>query len=228
MEPIRILKPEDFPPLLLEISDAPKKLFIQGEFPKDPNLIFLSVVGSRNHTDYGAETCRTLITGLAGLPVVIVSGLALGIDTIAHTTALEVGLTTIAVPGSGLSQSVLYPKSNLDLAQKILQSGGCLLTEYEPTFRATKWSFPRRNRIMAGLCHAVLIIEAERKSGSLITAKLATEYNRDVLAVPGSIFSLKSEGPNFFIGLGATPITSTEELKTALGFSDDSTKSTSV
>jgi DNA processing protein len=149
---------------------------------------------------------------------VIVSGLAIGTDSIAHNSALEAGLKTIAVPGSGLDESVLYPPSNKELAKKILKSGGCLISEYEPKFRATTWSFPQRNRIMAGMSHAVLVIEAEIKSGTLITSKLATEYNRDVMTVPGSVFSSTSEGPHMLLRLGATPIRTSADILEALGF----------
>ena len=159
-----------------------------------------------------------LIEGLRGYPVVIVSGLALGIDSIAHRTALLAGLKTIAVPGSGLDQKVLYPSSHRQLADKILSANGALLSEFEPTFRATPYSFPQRNRIMAGLSDAVLVIEAELKSGTLITSKYATDYNRDVLTIPGSIFSQTSAGPHMLIRLGATPIGTSEELLEALGF----------
>ncbi|MES3005459.1 MAG: DNA-processing protein DprA, partial [Patescibacteria group bacterium] len=132
---------------------------------------FLCVVGSRQYTSYGKELCISLIKSLAGRPVIIISGLALGIDGIAHQTALDVGLPTIAVPGSGLHPNVLYPRSHLHLAEKIIEKGGLLASEYEPQIRASPWSFPMRNRIMAGLSHAVLIIEAEENSGTLVTAR---------------------------------------------------------
>jgi DNA processing protein len=164
-----------------------------------------------------------LISGLRGYNICIVSGLALGIDSIAHRAALDAGLKTIAIPGSGLDSSVLYPSSHKQLAEKILQSGGAMLSEFEPKFRATPWSFPQRNRIMAGLSAAVLVIEAEIKSGTLITSKFATEYNRDVFTIPGSIFSKNSEGPNMLLRLGATPIRNSEDILEALGFKVDET-----
>jgi DNA processing protein len=155
---------------------------------------------------------------LRGYDIAIISGLALGIDAIAHEAAMRTGLPTIAVPGSGLDKSVLYPRANVQLAERIVEGGGALLSEFEPTFHATNWSFPQRNRIMAGLAKATLIIEAEEKSGTLITSRLATDYNRDVFAVPGSIFSSLSRGPNKLITLGATPISSSEDVLKALGF----------
>ena len=188
MEDIRKLRTEEIPPQLLEIPQPPKTLYIRGTLPSQ-DAIYLAVVGSRKYTSYGRDICEKLVRGLAGYPVIIVSGLALGIDTIAHKTAMSVGLTTIAFPGSGLDNSVLYPRTNLSLAQEIINAGGCLISEMQPTERATLYSFPQRNRLMAGISKAVLIIEAEEKSGTLITARMALDYNRDVLAVPGSIFS---------------------------------------
>lgn len=222
---IRELLFDEIPERLLEIPEPPEKLFIRGEMPKG-NAKFLCVVGSRKYTDYGKEVCQKLITGLRGHNIVIVSGLALGIDGIAHRTALDSGLMTIAIPGSGLHPSVLYPSSHGQLAEKIIESGGALISEFEPSFRATTYSFPQRNRIMAGISHAVLIIEAEIKSGTLITSRLATEYNRDVMAVPGSIFSKTSEGPNMLIRLGATPVYSSAHILETLGFKIEGDKKT--
>ncbi len=214
----------NIPQLLQEIPDPPKQLYVRGTFPNNKELIFLTVIGSRKYSSYGKQVCEELIRGLAGYPFVIVSGLALGIDTIAHTAALENNLLTIAVPGSGLDDKVLYPATNLSLAHRIIKSGGCLLSEFEPDFKATKWSFPKRNRIMAGLSHAVLVIEAENISGTRITARLATEYNREVFAVPGSIFSPVSEGTNELIREGATPITQAQDIIDYFGLGNNKPK----
>ncbi len=222
--PIKKLTPEEFPQALLEIPQVPKQLFIRGTFPKD--LVMLAVVGTRKYTPYGKEACKKLIAGLQGYPICIVSGLALGIDSIAHETALNAKLTTLAIPGSGLDSSVIYPRSNLSLAERILNAGGCLLSEFIPTEKAALWTFPQRNRIMAGISKAVLIIEAEEKSGTMITARLATDYNRDVLTVPGSIFSPTSSGPALLLRLGATPITKSEDILDALGFSKETKQNT--
>ena len=205
------------PPQLSEIPQPPKQLYCRGAALEEDELM-LTVVGSRAYSSYGKEACETLISGLRGFPITIVSGLALGIDSIAHTAALAAGLRTIAVPGSGLRDEVLYPRTNALLAKKIVDAGGALISEYAPDFAATKWSFVQRNRIMAGLSKAVLVIEAGEKSGTLVTSRLATEYNRDVYAVPGSIFSDKSKGPNMLITLGATPIRGSEDILLALGF----------
>ncbi len=214
---IRKLSKKEFPKALLEIPQIPEQLYIIGELPKE-NLIYLSVVGSRKFTSYGKEACEKIIAGLKGYPIAIVSGFAIGIDTIAHKKAMQVGLTTLVFPGSGLSDEAIYPKTNVRLMREVVENGGCLISEFEPDFKATQWSFPMRNRLMAGISKSVLIIEAEEKSGTLITARLATEYNRDVLAVPGSIFSPSAKGTNKLIRQGATPVTSAEDVLEALGF----------
>lgn len=213
---MRILTQDEFPPQLLEIPEPPKELWCVGEPPKI-DAVYLVVVGSRHHTQYGKEVCKKLIQGLSGYPITIVSGLAIGMDTIVHQSALEAGLTTIAFPGSGLGNESLYPKSNWRLANTIVESGGCLLSELSPDTKAAPWTFPKRNRLMAGIAHAVLLIEAEEKSGTLITARLGLDYNREVLAIPGSIFSINSFGTNRLIKEGAQPVTSSEDILDALG-----------
>jgi DNA processing protein len=206
-------------PQLLEIPEPPNEVYIVGQLPKD--TIYLSVVGSRRYSDYGQQCCRELILGLEGRNVTIVSGLAYGIDSLAHQAALQAKLKTIAIPGSGLDLSVLYPKGHIELAREIIYNDGCLLSEFNIYEKAAPWTFPQRNRIMAGICRAVLVIEAEEKSGTLITARLATEYNRDVLSVPGSIFSSSSTGTNFLLRQGATPITCANDLLLALGILEE-------
>jgi len=214
---IQKLPKNNFPKALLEIPQPPENLWVMGEMPKE-ELIYLCVVGSRKFTSYGKEACEKIIAGLKGYPIVIVSGLAMGIDAIAHKKALSVGLKALVFPGSGLSREAMYPKTNIKLAEEIFNSGGCFLSEFEPDFKATLWSFGRRNRLMAGISKAVLIIEAEERSGTLITARLTTEYNRDLLVVPGSIFSPNSKGVNKLLRQGATPITCSEDVLEALGF----------
>jgi len=203
------------PRLLSEIPDPPSKLYLRGTFPSEQNT-FLAVVGSRNYTPYGKQVCEDLIKGLRGYPVVIVSGLALGIDGIAHRAALDAGLTTVAIPGSGLDEAVLYPRIHRALAEDILKSGGALVSEFEPYWKPRPESFPQRNRIMAGVSHAVLVVEAELRSGTLITSRIATEYNRDVFAVPGPITSKTSQGPHILIQKGAALIQSSEDILSAL------------
>lgn len=212
---LKLLSPKQFPPLLREIPDAPKKLYVRGQLPnKDCKL--LAVVGSRAISPYGKQVCEYLIEGLRGYPLAIVSGLAYGVDALAHKIALEVELPCIGVPGSGLGWDVLYPRANVGLAKEIVKKGGALLSEFEEHFKATDYSFPQRNRIMAGMSHATLLIEAKERSGTLITARLATEYNRELLIVPGSIFSAQSKGTHQFLKLGAIPVTEPEDILKAL------------
>ena len=212
---LKLLEPFEFPPLLQEISDPPKQLYVRGKLPSFEHK-WLAVVGSRACTAYGERVVKYLIDGLRGYPVVIVSGLAYGVDALAHKAALDADLPTIGVPGSGLDWDVLYPRANAGLAREIIAAGGCLLSEFEPDTKTMDYMFPQRNRVMAGMCQATLVIEAKEKSGSLITAKLTAEYNHDLLVVPGSIFSAESKGTHQFLRLGATPITSVDDLLQAL------------
>ena len=213
---LKLLSPQEFPPLLREISDPPKRLHLRGQLPSTEHK-WLAVVGSRAISSYGRQAVKHLIEGLRGYPIVIVSGLAYGTDAEAHKAALEARLPTVAVPGSGLDWNVLYPRANVGLAREILKAGGALLSEEKPDTKAADYTFPKRNRIMAGLCRAVLIIEAKEQSGSLITARLTVEYNRELLVVPGSIFSEESRGTHQFLRLGATAVTSPEDILVALG-----------
>ncbi|MFM2423695.1 MAG: hypothetical protein RLZZ70_80 [Candidatus Parcubacteria bacterium] len=209
--PLRALLPAEFPSLLKEIPQPPKTLWAEGNLPAS-HLPLLAVVGSRQYTTYGKQVVEQLIAGLRHYEVGIISGLALGMDTLAHEAALANGLYTMAVPGSGLNASVIYPASNKRLARRIIDTGGGLLSELAPDVRAALWTFPQRNRIMAGMCEATLLIEAGEKSGTLITARMATDYNRELLVVPGSIFSPTSRGTHQFLKLGATPVTSAEDI----------------
>jgi DNA processing protein len=209
--PIQQLPTHEFPQRLLEIPQPPKELFYRGTLPSK-NLKLLTVVGSRKYTTYGKQVVDELIAGLAGYPIGIVSGLALGIDSLAHEAALRAGLYTLAVPGSGVDDSVLYPAAHKQLAHRILKADGGLMNEFAPTFKATKWSFPQRNRLVAGISHAVLLIEAGEKSGTLITARMTADYNRELLVVPGSIFSSNSKGVHQFLKLGATPVTDSADI----------------
>lgn len=213
--PLYEVPKSNFPRALVEIPDVPAQLYARGKLPPKEHRL-LAIVGARKYSTYGKQVVERIVSGLSGHPITIVSGLAIGIDMLAHKAALTYHINTLAVPGSGLHDAVLYPRQNRILAYEILKAGGGLLSEFEPNFRATPWSFPQRNRIMAGIAHAVLVIEATRKSGTLITARLATDYNRDVLTVPGSIFSENSVGPHLLISLGATPITSADDVLTAL------------
>src|SRR3989344_9511517 len=160
---IKSLAKGAWPPRLAEINDPPKQLWYAGEIP-DYSRKLLCVVGSRKFTQYGKDATEYLIEGLRGYPITIVSGLALGIDSIAHRAAMKNNLPTIAVPGSGLEPKALHPQSHVRLAEEIVEKGGMMMNEFEPEFKATQWSFPQTNRIMAGMSHATFVIEAEQKS----------------------------------------------------------------
>lgn len=203
---IRELVREEWPAQLLEIPQLPKRLWIRGTLPP-PGTKFLAVVGSRALTRYGQEACQKLIGGLAGYPISVVSGLALGADACAHKAALAAGLHTIAIPGSGLDNAVIGPRTNLGLAKDILAAGGALISEQEPMHSPRQGEFPSRNRLMVGMSGAVLIVEAGEKSGTLITARLAGEYNRDLLCIPHRIGDPHSYGPHLFLRLGAALVT---------------------
>ena len=212
---IRELKRTEWPEQLLEIPQLPEQLWIRGSLP-DKGTKLLTVVGSRAMTRYGQEACEKLITGLAGYPVSIVSGLALGVDACAHKAALAAGLHTIAIPGSGLDDSVISPRSNVGLAKDILKAGGALLSEQEPLHKPWLKEFPSRNRLMVGMSHAVLIVEAGQKSGTLITARLAADYNRELLCVPHRIGDPHAFGPHLFIRLGAALVSEALHILEAL------------
>jgi DNA processing protein len=220
--PIKDVQAGEFPPLLREIPQPPKQLNYRGKLPS-PDLKLLSIVGSRKYTTYGKQVIDDLLSGLRNVPIGIVSGLALGIDSLAHEAALKNNLYTVAIPGGGLDDSAIYPARHKSLAHRILAADGGLLSEYEPTFKATTWSFPERNRLVAGISHATLLVEAAEKSGTLITARMATDYNRELCVVPGSIFSKQHVGIHQFLKLGAIPVTGAADILDVLGISKPAT-----
>jgi DNA processing protein len=217
---LKILEGKNIPTELLRIPQPPKKLYIAGTLPPE-GIVCLAVVGSRKATTYGRDVVKKLISGLKGYPIAIVSGLAVGIDALSHEAALSAGLLAVAFPGSGISEEVFFPPTSLKLAEKIISSGGCVISEFEPDLKAAYYTFPMRNRLVAGLSKAALIIEAQEKSGTLITARMALDYNKEVLAVPGPISSDYSKGTNRLIQQGATPITCSDDILEALGFKVD-------
>lgn len=200
-----------YPFLLSQISDPPFLLYYQGLLPKNQEVC-VSIVGMRDPSFYGKQTTAQFTKILAQAGLTIVSGLAYGIDALAHHTAIQEKAKTVAVLAGGLSLKYFYPKANLGLAQKMLKTGGCIISEYPPDTRPQKHHFVARNRIIAGLSRATLITEAKLKSGSLITADFAVNENRLVLAVPGSVLSPHSAGTNNLIKAGAIPITNTQDL----------------
>jgi len=215
---IREIYKEEYPITLKNMKSPPNKLQVRGQFGMPQDQKYLCIVGSRSWTSYGQESVHSIISGLKGYPISIVSGLAYGIDSISHVAALEAGLHCIAFPGSSLEWDQIYPPEHVGLAQTIVERGGALVSEWEPGYPTGKWTFPARNRLMAGLSHAVLIIEAAHKSGSLMTAKYAEDFDRDVLAVPGPIDSPQSYGPHMLIRRGAALISSSFDVLEALGF----------
>lgn len=204
---------EDYPPILRELeTDAPAVLFVRGTLK--PKAERLAVVGTRSATAYGKHVTHDLIVGLRGSGIHIISGLASGIDGFAHAAALEAGLTTEAVFGCGVDR--IYPPVNTALANRVLADGGALISEYPMGTEPDRHHFPQRNRIIAGLSKAVLVVEAGDRSGALITARLAIEYNRDVMAVPGSITNPKTAGCHGLIKLGAALIDCSDDILQAL------------
>jgi DNA processing protein len=204
------IKDKNYPKLLKEIKDAPATLYYKGEL-RHKELCF-AVVGTRMPSIYGKQVALDITRDLLEADLTIVSGLAPGIDTFAHQVAVEKEKRTIAVLGTGLDEKSIYPKSNLELAKKILEKGGCLISEYPPGTRGTKFTFPRRNRIISGLSLGVLVIEAKQKSGALITADLAKKQKRKIFAVPGPIYSSNSKGPNYLIKNGAKLVESAQDI----------------
>ncbi|MBI5404797.1 MAG: DNA-protecting protein DprA [Candidatus Kerfeldbacteria bacterium] len=203
-----------YPLLLRETSSPPLVLFLRG--PTDLlQCRGLTVVGTRAATRYGLQATRLLVEPLARKGINIISGLAFGIDAAAHESALAVQGPTLAVLGSGVDQ--ITPVSNAGLGQRILDQGGAIVSEYPPGTAVQRHHFPQRNRILAGLAKATLVIEAGPKSGALITAKMAAEEGREVFAVPGPIGQETSLGTNELIKNGATPTTSAEDMFKALG-----------
>lgn len=184
-----------YPNRLRHCYDSPVMIYYKGTADLNSTKV-IGIVGTRNATEYGKAVSRTLIDGLAGQQVLVVSGLAYGIDSCAHRYALDTGLDTVGVLGHGLD--TVYPWLNRPLAEKMLRQGG-LVTEFMSGTKPDRTNFPKRNRIIAGLCDAVIVVEAGRRGGALITADIANSYNRDVFAVPGRVTDPLSDGTNYLI-----------------------------
>lgn len=200
---------DNYPKLLKEIFSPPVILYYKGDIDiLDENT--LAVVGSRKFTTYGKNATEKIVSGLAEAEYVIVSGMALGIDTFAHETTLKADGKTVAVLGCGLDSP--YPATNTNLFKKIIESGGVVISEYMPGKPPLRQHFPARNRIISGVSRGILIAEANIKSGALITARDALEQNRDVFAIPGPIFGESSSGSNKLLKMGATPVTDAEDI----------------
>ncbi len=202
-----------YPVSLKEISSAPFLLYYKGALDillKNNN--YLAVVGSRKHTAYGDKLINELIPPLIKAGIIIVSGLALGIDSLAHKITLKNQGQTIAVIGTGLDWQSFYPPENKYLANEIINKSGLIISEFPLRTPALKQNFPQRNRIISGLARACLVIEAKERSGALITAAQALDQNREVLAVPGNIYSEYSKGPNNLIKSGAKSVLDAEDI----------------
>jgi DNA processing protein len=204
-----------FPPLLAAIHDPPPGLFLRGAGPSELlTRTAVAVVGARSCSPYGSQVARACARELAAAGLVVVSGLARGIDGEAHRGALEGGGITIAVLGCGVDRD--YPASHRELAVRICERG-LIVSEYAPGVEPAPWRFPARNRIVAGLARAAVVVEARERSGALITADFALEQGREVFAVPGEITSALSAGTNALLGLGAAPYTSPQDVLDGLG-----------
>jgi DNA processing protein len=216
------LNSKDYPEILRSIPAEPKKLFVIGDLSALLELPRLAVVGSRKVTPYGRAVTNKLAREAAEQGIVIVSGLALGVDGLAHEAALEANGKTIAVLPSGLDK--IYPATHHNLAKRILEQGGALVTEYPEKSEPFKSNFLQRNRIISGLSDGILIPEAAARSGSLNTANHALEQGRTVMAVPGNITSLLSSGTNNLIKAGAVPVTELSDILAALGLDQRQTQ----
>jgi DNA processing protein len=219
MEDIKQISIHDknYPKFLKKIKDKPEILYYRGELKPEENCF--AIVGTRMCSAYGKQVALEIAGDLAEAGLTIVSGLAPGIDTFAHLATVErtphqhTGRgRAIAVLGTGVDEKSIYPQSNLKLARKILETGGCLISEYPPGTRGSKFTFPNRNRIISGLSLGVLVVEAKQKSGALITAHHAFEQKRKVFAIPGSIHSLNSKGCHYLIKRGARLVENANDI----------------
>ena len=219
MSDVRVLERSRFPQLLRAIYDPPTRLYVRGGAEDD--LLArpaVAIVGARACSSYGAQVARRLGREFAGAGLVVVSGLARGIDGEAHRGALESGGATVAVLGCGIDRD--YPAAHRELAERI-RADGLVVSEYEPGVEPAPWRFPARNRIIAGLSAVTVVIEARKRSGALITADMALEEGRDVLAVPGEITSPLSTGTNALLKLGAGVCTAAEDVLSLFGLAPE-------
>lgn len=220
MENIKEIKITDrnYPELLKKITDAPEVLYYKGILPQKNENCF-GVVGTRRASSYGQQATLDIAGELADAGLTIVSGMAPGIDTFAHTICVEKNKRTIAVLGTGLDEKSMYPQQNLELSRKILATGGCLISELPARTHGSKITFPNRNRIISALSLGILVVEAKEKSGSLITAQYAKNQKKKLFAVPGPIYTLNASGPNKLIKEGATLVELAQDILDVLALS---------
>jgi len=212
----------DYPKNFKNLNSAPAVLYYRGDLTILNNKT-LGVVGSRKISVYARQIMPELLKPLAGLNLTIASGLAYGVDKLAHQIALDISLPTVGILGSGLNWKVFYPQDNRKIAEQILESGGLIISEMPPSYEAMPFDFPRRNRLIACLSDAVLVVEAADKSGALITGRLAAEQGKDVLAVPQNINSANSGGTNRLLQNGATIALSSQDISDSLGLNGKQT-----
>ncbi len=212
---IATLLDETYPEILRGIFDPPLCLYVRGKLP-DFRQDAIAVVGSRRMSDYGRRVTQSLTAEAVAAKIVIVSGLAFGVDTVAHQTTVECGGVTVAVLGGGLAN--VQPQENVPLARRIVETGGAVISEFPMRFPVSRTSFPRRNRIVAGLSRLCLVTEAGEQSGALITARLAMEFGREVMAVPGRIDNPQMRGCHKLIKEGAGLVEDFRDVANALGF----------
>ena len=211
------IKDKNYPKLLKEIKNPPKVLYYRGKLNSEENCF--AIVGTRMNSFYGKQAALEFAGDLAEAGLTVVSGLAPGIDTFAHQEVIERNKRTVAVLGTGLDEKSIYPRDNIKLAEKITETGGCLISEYPPGTKGSKFTFPQRNRIISGMSLGVLVIESKEKGGSLITAEQARKQKRKVFAVPGQIYSSNSKGSHYLIKTGAKLVESVNDILKELNLS---------
>lgn len=228
MKKIELIKNSDkeFPQELLSIKDSPKELYIIGN-KKLLNKKSIAIVGTRNCTKYGAECAKKIAKDISKKDICIISGMALGIDTFAHSEAIKQNGNTIAVLGCGFDY--IYPEENIELFNKIIENNGLVISEYPPKTKAILSKFPYRNRIISGLSMGVLVVEATLgRSGSLVTARYAKEQNKKIFSIPGNINLKTSKGTNWLIKEGAKLVTCAEDILIEFNIKTESIEETEV
>lgn len=212
MEDIKRITIDDqnYPSELKKINNPPKVLYYKGNIKKEE--VCLAVIGTRQCSSYGRQAAFDIAGKLTDAGIVVVSGFAPGIDTFSHLSAVGKGKRTIAVLGTGLDNSSVYPRENIGLGERIIENNGCLISEYPPGTKGTRFTFPQRNRIISGMSKGVLVIESKEKGGSMITASYAFSQKKKVFALPGPFYSINSKGPHKLIKYKAKLVDSISDI----------------